>query len=95
MTLRRVCSPPLFDLDLENYSLQHLFFVPASCIIALVPSRRLIISPSVRTSHTITMTQVDNSDAPQDDYEEVPGGPGAPIPVSQLVVRVPVTLVAS
>ena len=36
------------------------------------------------------MTQVDNSDAPQDDYEEMPGGPGAPIPVSQLVVRVPI-----
>ncbi|KIW52867.1 DNA repair protein rhp51 [Exophiala xenobiotica] len=31
------------------------------------------------------MTQVDNSDAPQDDYEEMPGGPGAPIPVSQLL----------
>ncbi len=41
------------------------------------------------------MTQVDNSDAPQDDYEEMPGGPGAPIPVSQLLVRVPMALVPS
>lgn len=32
------------------------------------------------------MTQTDNADAPQDDYEDMPGGPGAPIPVSQLVV---------
>lgn len=55
----------------------------------------LIISPSVRTPHTVAMTQVDNSDAPQDDYEEMPGGPGAPIPVSQLLVRVPMALVPS
>ncbi|KAJ9633044.1 DNA repair protein rhp51 [Exophiala oligosperma] len=31
------------------------------------------------------MTQVDNSDAVQDEYDDMPGGPGAPIPVSQLV----------
>ena len=33
------------------------------------------------------MTQIENGDEPQDDYEEVPGGPGAPIPISQLTVR--------
>ncbi|KIW10367.1 DNA repair protein rhp51 [Exophiala spinifera] len=31
------------------------------------------------------MTQADNSDTVQDEYEDMPGGPGAPIPVSQLV----------
>ncbi|KAK6366539.1 RecA recombinase Rhp51 [Exophiala oligosperma] len=31
------------------------------------------------------MTQVDNSDTVQDEYDDMPGGPGAPIPVSQLV----------
>jgi hypothetical protein len=33
------------------------------------------------------MTQVENSEAPQDDYDEMPGGPGAPIPITQLSVR--------
>lgn len=32
------------------------------------------------------MTQLDHAETPQDDYEEMPGGPGAPIPISQLVV---------
>ncbi|KAL6245026.1 RecA recombinase Rhp51 [Rhinocladiella similis] len=31
------------------------------------------------------MTQADNSDTVHDEYEDMPGGPGAPIPVSQLV----------
>lgn len=33
------------------------------------------------------MTQVDSTDAaPQDEYEDVAGGPGAPLPIAQLVV---------
>ena len=33
----------------------------------------------------MTETEVPDA-APQDEYEDMPGGPGAPIPVSQLVV---------
>lgn len=32
------------------------------------------------------MTQIDTTDAPQDEYEDMAGGPGAPLPVAQLVV---------
>jgi hypothetical protein len=32
------------------------------------------------------MTQVENSGAAQDDYDDMPGGPGAPIPITQLSV---------
>ncbi|EXJ59041.1 DNA repair protein rhp51 [Cladophialophora yegresii CBS 114405] len=31
------------------------------------------------------MTQVEDNEAPQDEYEDMPGGPGAPIPISQLI----------
>ncbi|EXJ85277.1 DNA repair protein rhp51 [Capronia epimyces CBS 606.96] len=31
------------------------------------------------------MTQIESADTPHEDYEEMPGGPGAPIPVAQLV----------
>lgn len=35
----------------------------------------------------VTMTQVDTMDtAPQDEYEDMAGGPGAPLPITQLVV---------
>jgi hypothetical protein len=34
----------------------------------------------------VTMTQVDSAETAPDDYEDMPGGPGAPIPISQLVV---------
>ncbi|KAK5055403.1 RecA recombinase Rhp51 [Exophiala bonariae] len=31
------------------------------------------------------MTQIDTTDTPQDEYEDVAGGPGAPLPIAQLV----------
>ena len=33
------------------------------------------------------MTQTEASEPPQDEYENVAGGPGAPMPISQLSVR--------
>ena len=32
------------------------------------------------------MTQTDAETTPQDDYDDLAGGPGAPIPIAQLVV---------
>ena len=32
------------------------------------------------------MTQTEAAEAPQDDYEQMPGGPGAPLPIAQLAV---------
>lgn len=52
--------------------------------ITRVPS--LPALPVCTTLYLFKMTEAENVDTPQDEYEDMPGGPGAPIPVSQLVV---------
>jgi hypothetical protein len=53
----------------------------------LLDTGTLEIPASSQSASTYAMTQTEAQEPAQDGYEDMPGGPGAPMPISQLSVR--------